>query len=106
MNLRTQELQTTNQKLEREIAERVERTPPSAGWKSASRKRFAANPLPMIIYTFDGERCIDVNRQFLKMFNYQPKEVIDQPLADLQIAADPDKWTAFRTQLRKSKIGA
>ena len=103
VNLRTQELQTTNQKLEREIAERVKADASLRRLEERFSKAFAANPLPMIIYTFDGERCIDVNRQFLKMFNYQPKEVIDQPLADLQIAAAPEKWAAFRTQLRKSR---
>jgi len=69
-------------------------------------KSFFQQPAAIDDYTFDGERCLDVNRQFLNAFGCQAQDVIDRPLAELQILADEQRWTTVREPTPEIEVGA
>jgi PAS domain S-box-containing protein len=103
VSLRTQELLAAKQKLEREAAELSRAQEALIRSEERFSKAFRSNPLPMAVYLFETERCIDANDQFLRMLGCQAADIIDRPLPQSHLIADPQQWAMVRDVLRKSE---
>ena len=101
VNLRTQELQTANVRLERENAEHKETEKALRLSEERFSKAFRSNPLPMLIYSLSNEQCLDANAQFLTMLDFPPQEVIGRSLAQLRVLPDETRWFKMREQLQR-----
>jgi len=101
VNLRTQELQAANVRLERENAQHQETEKALRLSEERFSKAFRSNPLPMLIYSLSNEQCLDANAQFLTMLDFPPPDVIGRSLAELQVLPDEARWSRMREQLQR-----
>ena len=81
-----QQLQTQNQQLQQEIAEKT-----AAEEKFA--KAFRSSPNPITITTLTENKFIDINRSFLKMSGYSQSEIIGESADNLNLWINPDIYT-------------
>jgi PAS domain S-box-containing protein len=82
---RTQELQSANTRLRREIDERTNAELELRHSEERFAKAFKASPIPMAIQALATERYIDVNDAFLAMTGIRRTEVANRTPAELQI---------------------
>lgn len=85
---RTDELQKANERLQREIAERIHVHEQLRLSQERFAKAFQASPLPMAILALAEERFVDVNEAFLCMTERSRDEVISRTSSDLDLWAE------------------
>ena len=98
---RTAELQTANQKLQEEIAERRQMEEALRVSQERFAKAFQASPIPMAILTLQEERFIDVNEAFLRRMGYQARQVIGRTPVELDLWGEPDARRQFLSALHR-----
>ena len=86
---RTQELQQANERLQREIAERIHLHEQLRLSQERFAKAFQASPLPMAIQTVAEERFVDANEAFVQMTERSRDEVLGRTTSELDLWADP-----------------
>jgi PAS domain S-box-containing protein len=100
---RTEELQTTNAKLQQEVTERCQAEAALRVSEERFSRAFLASPIPKAIQTLKGERYVDVNDAFLQMTGYRREEVIERTPQELQLWDDSDLRSKMLSLLHEHK---
>ncbi len=96
---RTCDLQSANDKLQQQIAERLKIEDALRLSQERFAKAFQASPIPMAIQSLKDERFVDINESFVRTMGYQPAEVIGRQPAELELWAEPDARRQFLSAL-------
>jgi two-component system cell cycle sensor histidine kinase/response regulator CckA len=96
---RTKELQVTNDRLTREIAERSQAENQLRLSEERFAKAFKSSPIPMSIQSLDNYRYLDVNDSYLEMTGYSREELIGKSSLELNLWPDPKARKALLDQL-------
>jgi PAS domain S-box-containing protein len=98
---RTLELQSANEQLKKEMADRLQ----AQEWLRRSEDRFSkvfrASPVPLAIQSLLDEVFLDANEGFLGLTGYNREELIGRTARRLQIWDDPEGETAMMQKLRQ-----
>lgn len=100
---RTQELQSANVRLRREMDERAQAEKELNRSEERFAKAFQASPIPMAIQSLVTDRFIDVNEAFLTMTGFRRMEIISRAPNELDLCPDPDSPTILRVQLQMDR---
>ena len=98
---RTNELESANEQLKKEIAERLQAEHVLRLSEERFSKAFKASPIPMAIQSLLDEKFVDANRGFLNLTGYSSVELIGQTANQLQIWAEPASESAMLDKLRR-----
>ncbi|HWD18023.1 MAG TPA: response regulator [Verrucomicrobiae bacterium] len=98
---RTAELEVANQKLKREIAERIQAEQALRLSEERFSKAFKASPIPLAIQSLLEEKFVDANKGFEKLLGYSVAELVERTPAALKIWADPAAEQTMLEKLRK-----
>jgi PAS domain S-box-containing protein len=98
---RTCELQSANEKLKREIAERMVLENALRVSEERFSKAFKASPIPLAIQSFPEEYYVNVNKGFSQLTGYEPGELIGRNPHTLGLWADPNEGAAMLRTLRE-----
>jgi PAS domain S-box-containing protein len=82
---RTKELQSANEQLKKEIAERIQAQESLRLSEERFSKAFQASPIPLAIQSLLNERFVDANAGFLRLTGYGRNELIGQTARQLGI---------------------
>jgi two-component system cell cycle sensor histidine kinase/response regulator CckA len=97
---RTTELQSANEQLKKEIAERALLENALRLSEERFSKAFKASPIPLAIQSLSQEKYIDANQGFLQLTGYDRDELIGRTAQDLGIWGDPTEKTAMLRKLQ------
>jgi two-component system cell cycle sensor histidine kinase/response regulator CckA len=86
---RTAELQSANEKLTKEMAERMQVEKSLRLSEERFSKAFKASPIPLAIQSLRQEIFVDANLGFQKLTGYSHAELIGQTPQELNICGDP-----------------
>ncbi|MGA2749757.1 MAG: response regulator [Verrucomicrobiota bacterium] len=98
---RTSQLQTANEQLKKEIAERLRAEQALRLSEERFSKAFKASPIPLAIQSLLDEKYVDANQGFLSLTGYSRDELIGQTAVQLRVWADPAGERAMLERLRK-----
>ncbi len=99
---RTEELQSANARLRREVEEREQAERELSQSEERFAKAFQASPIPMAIQSLATERYIDVNDAFLSIVGFRRLEIISHTPAELEIAGDAEADSRVFELLRQT----
>jgi PAS domain S-box-containing protein len=100
VNQRTTELQSANEQLKKEIAERMLLENALRLSEERFSKAFKASPIPLAIQSLSQERYVDANQGFEQLMEYSHDELMGHTPQDLGIWDDPDEGTAMLRTLQ------
>ena len=100
---RTQELQSANTRLLKEMREREETENELRRSEDRFARAFQASPIPMSIQSLKTGRYIDVNDAFLAISGWRRCEVVDHTSAELEITSNPGLRNIAIEQLKQGK---
>jgi two-component system, cell cycle sensor histidine kinase and response regulator CckA len=92
---RTIELQSANEKLRKEIAERMLLEKALRLSEERFSKAFSASPIPLAIQSLRQEKYVDANQGFQQLTEYSRDELIGRTPQDLNIWGDPSEGAAM-----------
>ena len=98
---RTTALQSANEKLKKEIAERMLLENALRLSEERFSKAFKASPIPLAIQSLQAEKFVDANLGFQQLTGYSREELVGQTSLDLRIWDDPGGGTAMLRSLRE-----
>ena len=98
---RTTALQSANEKLKKEIAERMLLENALRLSEERFSKAFKASPIPLAIQSLQAEKFVDANLGFQQLTGYSREELVGQTSRDLRIWDDPGGGTAMLRSLRE-----
>jgi two-component system, cell cycle sensor histidine kinase and response regulator CckA len=96
---RTMELQSANERLNKEIAERIQIQESLRLSEERFSKAFQASPFPLAIQSLLNEKFVDANAGFLRLVGYHRDELIDHTARQLQIWEEPEDERAMLDML-------
>jgi two-component system cell cycle sensor histidine kinase/response regulator CckA len=96
---RTKELQSANERLNTEIAERIQAQASLRLSEERFSKAFQASPIPLAIQSLLSEKFVDANAGFLRLTGYTREELIGQTARHLQIWEEPEEERAMLEML-------
>jgi len=97
---RTVELEEANQKLKREIADRIQAEQALRLSEERFSKAFKASPIPLAIQSLLEERFLDANEGFAQLLGYTHDGLVGRTPADLKMWAEPDAGRVILEKLR------
>ena len=97
---RTEELQTVNSRLRREMEEREHAQKELAESEERFARAFQASPIPMALQSLATERFIDVNEAFMAICGLRRMEIISRTPLELEICPDLEAHAQLFAQLR------
>ncbi|MEO6741780.1 MAG: response regulator [Chthoniobacteraceae bacterium] len=100
---RTQELQSANVRLRREIEERTQAEKELNRSEERFAKAFQASPIPMAIQSRASDRFLDVNEAFLTVTGFRRIEIISRTPVELNLCPDPEAPLLLRLQLNEDR---
>jgi PAS domain S-box-containing protein len=100
---RTEELQTVNSRLRREMEEREHTQKELAQSEERFARAFQASPIPMALQSLTTERFIDVNEAFVAICGLRRTEIIGRTPLELEICPDLDAHAQLFAQLRHGR---
>jgi PAS domain S-box-containing protein len=98
---RTTELQSANELLKKEIAERMLLENALRLSEERFSKAFRASPIPLAIQSLQKEKYVDANLGFQQLTGYGREELIGRTAQDLNIWGDPSEGTAMLRMLQE-----
>ena len=98
---RTTELRAANEKLKREIGERLQVEKALHLSEERFSKAFKASPIPLAIQSLRDERFLDANDGFLQLAGYRREELLGRTPAELGLWNDPKEGQAALEKLRR-----
>jgi PAS domain S-box-containing protein len=98
---RTLELQSANEQLKNEIADRIQAQESLRLSEERFSKAFKASPMPLAIQSLLDEVFVDANDSFLSLTGYNREELIGRTARQLRIWDDPDRESAMLEKLRQ-----
>jgi PAS domain S-box-containing protein len=98
---RTLELQSANEQLKKEIADRIQAQESLRLSEERFSKAFKASPIPMAIQSALNEVFVDANDGFLGLTGYQREELIGRTARHLRIWENPEGESAMLQRLRR-----
>jgi two-component system cell cycle sensor histidine kinase/response regulator CckA len=96
---RTKELQSANERLNKEIAERIQAQEALRLSEERFSKAFQASPNPMAIQSLLNEKFLDANAAFLRLTGYHRDELIGQTARQLRIWEEAENERAMLEML-------
>jgi two-component system cell cycle sensor histidine kinase/response regulator CckA len=100
---RTQDLQSANTQLRKEIEDRQQAEKELVLSEKRFEKAFQASPIPMAIQSLTTGRYVDVNEAFLSMTGYRRLQIISRTPKELRLYADPDSPSLLLLQLQEER---
>ena len=100
---RTQELQTANATLQREITERTTAESTASRLEERFAKAFRASPMPLAIQSLADERFVEVNEGFLGMTGFRLDQVVGRHPLDLHLWVEPAAREQFLGKVRQQR---
>lgn len=100
VNERTTDLQSTNEKLRKEIEERMVLQNALRLSEERFSKAFKASPIPLAIRSLREEKYVDANEGFQLLTGYSRDELLGRVQAELNIWNDPRENTAMLQTLK------
>ena len=97
---RTSELQSANDRLKKEIAERLLLENALRVSEERFSKAFKASPIPLAIQSLRQEKYVDANQGFLQLTGYHREELIGHNPQELNLWSDPGEGTAMLRKLQ------
>ncbi len=98
---RTTELQSANDKLKLEIAERMLLENALRLSEERFCKAFKASPIPLAIQSLQQEKYVDANQGFERLIGYSLDELVGHTTHELNIWGDPSEGTAMLRTLQE-----
>ncbi|HZR17834.1 MAG TPA: response regulator [Verrucomicrobiae bacterium] len=98
---RTSELQSANDKLKREITDRLQMEKALRLSEERFSKAFRASPIPLAIQSLREERFIDVNEGFQKLAGFTREELIGHTPEELNFWSEPGAGRALLKKLHQ-----
>src|ERR1017187_673566 len=98
---RTSELQSANEQLKKEIAERMQVEKALRLSEERFSKAFKASPIPLAIQSLRQETIVDANQGFQELTGFSRAELIGRTPQELNIWNDPAENSAMFEQLNK-----
>ncbi len=98
---RTLELQSANEQLKKEIADRIQAQESLRLSEERFSKAFKASPIPLAIQSALNEVFVDANDGFLGLTGYSGAELIGRTARQLRIWDDPESESAMLQKLRR-----
>jgi len=98
---RTRELESANQSLRREIAERLQTEKALRLSDDRFSRAFKSSPIPLAIQSLLQSKYVDVNDSFLKLLGYTREEVVGRTPDDLCLWAEPGGGKAILRKLHE-----
>jgi two-component system, cell cycle sensor histidine kinase and response regulator CckA len=95
----TKELQSANEQLNKEIAERIQAQEALHLSEERFSKAFEASPIPVAIQSLLNEKFVDANAGFLRLTGYSRDELIGQTARQLRIWEEPEDERAMLERL-------
>jgi PAS domain S-box-containing protein len=96
---RTKELQSANEQLKKEIAERIQAQKSLRLSEERFSKAFQASPVALAIQSLLNEKFVDANACFLRLTGYSREELIGQTARQLRIWDEPEDERAMLERL-------
>jgi PAS domain S-box-containing protein len=96
---RTKELQSANERLNQEIAERIQAQASLRLSEERFSKAFQASPIPLAIQSLLSEKFVDANAGFLRLTGYTRDELIGQTARHLRIWEESEEERAMLEML-------
>jgi two-component system, cell cycle sensor histidine kinase and response regulator CckA len=96
---RTKELQSANDRLKKEIAERIQAQESLRLSEERFSKAFEASPIPLAIQSLLNEKFVDANASFLRLTGYSRDQLIGQTARQLRIWEDSEDECAMLERL-------
>jgi len=96
---RTKELQSANERLNKEIGDRIQVQESLRLSEERFSKAFQASPFPLAIQSLLNEKFVDANAGFLRLVGYHRDELIDHTARQLQIWEEPEDERAMLEML-------
>lgn len=98
------EAEAALQQLNGELEQRVEvRTQALRESEERFSKAFHASPTPTVIVDLTSLRFLDVNGSFLKLLDYDRREIVNHTLQELNLLLETEKRRPILAQLREGK---
>ena len=101
---RTVELQSANERLKREIEERMLLDDALRLSEERFSKAFKASPIPLAIQSLKKEEYVDVNPCFVQLTGYDRDEIIGHTPHELNIWGDPGEGTVMLRQAARPDV--
>ena len=98
---RTAELEVANQKLKREIAERIQAEQALRLSEERFSKAFKASPIPLAIQSLMEEKFVDANAGFERLLGYRADELLERTPLELKIWVEPEAERVMLEKLRQ-----
>jgi two-component system cell cycle sensor histidine kinase/response regulator CckA len=98
---RTLELQSANEQLKKEIAERIQAEQFLRLSEERFSKAFKASPIPLAIQSLLNEVFVDANDGFLRLTGYKREELIGRTARQLRVWDEPDSESDMLQKLRQ-----
>jgi PAS domain S-box-containing protein len=98
---RTTELQSANEHLKKEIAERIQTEKELRLSEERLSKAFEASPIPLAIQTLRQDKFVDANQGFQKLTGFNRAELIGRTPQGLHLWGGPDETTAVLEKLHQ-----
>jgi PAS domain S-box-containing protein len=98
---RTSELQSANDKLKREITDRLQTEKALRRSEERFSKAFRASPIPLAIQSLRDQIFIDVNEGFLKLAGFTREELIGHQPEELNLWSEPGAGRALLKKLHQ-----
>jgi two-component system, cell cycle sensor histidine kinase and response regulator CckA len=98
---RAAELQSANEQLKKEIAERIQAQDALRLSEERFSKAFQASPIPLVIQSLLDEKIVDANTGFLRLTGYGRDELIGQTARQLRIWEEAEDERAMVDRLRR-----
>ncbi len=103
VSARTQELQSANLRLRREMEEREQTEKELSRSEERFAKAFQASPIPMSIQSLVTDRYLDVNEAFLNVTGFRRLEIISRTPTEIDLSPDPETPMLLRLQLSEER---
>jgi PAS domain S-box-containing protein len=98
---RTAELQSANERLRKEIADRIQAQQSLRLSEERFSKAFKASPIPLAIQSLLNEEFVDANDGFLRLLGHGRDELIGQTARQLRMWDDGEAESAMLQKLRR-----
>ncbi len=98
---RTTELQSANEQLKKEIAERMQVEKALRLSEERFSKAFKASPMPLAIQSLRQEKFLDANQGFQQLTGFSHAELIGRTPQELNICGDPAEDTTVFEKLHQ-----